>query len=294
MLHDTSASQPQLSSKRDLTLCEVADSETGSVLRTTFCFVDAYNNAWFGQIPHVRKYDLDVKDLQRNLRRIPDEIIYPKLTAGLTIIADDDDAKRYYIKRPKLLCLDNPEETQLLPKMLLEEAQILESLKPHRHDNLVRYHGCVSKQDRLAGIALEKYDVILLYRFEDDVRPLDVHACMSGIRAGVELLHSLGLAHNDLNPMNIALDENDRPVILDFGSCKRFGSPLSSGGTPGWIDEDYSTSAQCHDERALQKIDSWLSNKQTEHERDVFREYERGTGQVERCTRAKTSKVREA
>lgn len=270
MLHDSPASQPQLTSKRDLTdLCEVEDFETGSVLRTTFSFVDGYNSVWFGQVPGVRKYDLTVEDLNRNLHLIPDEIIYPELTSGLTIVTDDDDVKCYYIKRPKLLCLDDPEATQLLPRMLVEEARVLEFLKPYRHRNLVQYHGCILKQGRIAGIALEKYDIILQYRFEDDPRALNVTACMNGIRAGVEHLHSLGLAHNDLNPMNIALDKDDQPVILDFGSCRKFGDALLSGGTPGWIDEDYSTSAQHHDETALQKLELWLKAKQSDSVRGM-------------------------
>lgn len=53
---------------------------------------------------------------------------------------------------------------------------------------------------------------------------------------GVSHLHSLGVAHNDLNPRNILLDENDRPVIFDLGSCKAFGEKLTEGGIPKWND----------------------------------------------------------
>lgn len=232
----------------------------------TFSFVDAYNSVWFGQVPGVRKYDLTVEDVRRNLHRIPDEIIYPELTAGLTIITD---VECYYIKRPKLLCLDDLEATQLLPRMLVEEAHVLEFLKPYGHRNLVRYHGCILKQGRIAGIALEKYEIMLQYRFEDDPRALDATACMNGIRAEIKHLHSLRFAHNDLNPMNIALDKDDKLLILDFGSCRKFGDALLSGRTPGWIDEDYSTSAQHHDETALQKLDLWLKAKQSDGIREM-------------------------
>ncbi|KAK3670792.1 hypothetical protein LTR78_009364 [Recurvomyces mirabilis] len=260
MLQDSPSDRPQIASKQDLTdLCEVEDVETGSVSHTTFSFVDTYNSAWFGQVSGVR-----MEDLRKNLRRISDEVIYPEMTAGLTIVADENNMKRYYIKRPKLLCLDDLEETKLLPRMLVEEAQVLEILKPYGHRNLVRYHGCISKQGRIAGIALQKYDIILQYRFDDDPRALDVTACMSGIRAGIEQLHSLGLAHNDLNPLNIAMDQDNQPVILDFESCRMFGEALLSRGTPSWIDEDYSTSARYHDESALRKLDRWLSKNQSE------------------------------
>ncbi|KAK0268001.1 hypothetical protein LTS00_017671 [Friedmanniomyces endolithicus] len=231
--------RPSILSKRDLTdLCEVEDSETGTVLRTTFTFVDIHDAAWFGQVPGIRKYDLTVEDLRQNLLRVPDDTIYPEVTPGITILPDGSDVKSLFIKRPKLLCLDNPAETELLPKMLLEEAEVLEFLKSRSHKNLVRYYGCVSRRGRIIGIALEKHDVILQYRFEDDPRDLDINACIEGIRD--------------------ALDKYDRPVILDYGSCRPFGKFLLSGGTPGWIDEDYDTSAPHHDEIALQKIKSWL------------------------------------
>ncbi|KAK0365380.1 hypothetical protein LTR59_010108 [Friedmanniomyces endolithicus] len=221
MQHNTLHEQADIKSRHDLTdLCEVEDIETGAVLRSTFTFVDVDDIVWFGQVCGVRKYDLTVEDLRQNLQRIPDDTIYPEVTPGLTLLADDNELDGLYIKRPKLLCLDDAEETRTIPRLLLEEARILESLKPNPHPNLVRYR--------------------------------------------VAHLHSLGYAHNDLNPMNIALDKNDQPVILDFGSCRKFGDTLLSGGTPGWIDEDYSISSPLHDEVALEKIASWLRLRKSE------------------------------
>jgi len=95
---------------------------------------------------------------------------------------------------------------------------------------------------------------------------------MDGIRAGVKRLHSLGLAHNDLNPTNIALGAEDNPAILDFGSCKKFGEELVSAGTPGWIDEDYTTSAQQHDIVAIGKIEAWLREENQKRCSDHNRE----------------------
>lgn len=89
---------------------------------------------------------------------------------------------------------------------------------------------------------------------------------MDGIRAGVRHLHSLGLAHNDLNPMNILLDGLDKAITIDFGSCAKLGEQLLSAGTPGWIEYAYTISARENDEAALRKIDSWLAAKKKEHE----------------------------
>jgi hypothetical protein len=58
-------------------LSEVTDYETGEFLRSTFTYVDGEDIAWVGQAPGIRKYDLTAGDLKQELRRIPDEKIYP-------------------------------------------------------------------------------------------------------------------------------------------------------------------------------------------------------------------------
>lgn len=259
---------PNIRSKRDLTsLSEVTDYETGEFLRSTFTYVDDEDNAWVGRAPGIRKYDLTVDDLKRELRRIPDEKIYP-LHTWMSVVSEAD-RKNFFIKRPKLSCADNEYEIKLVPRILFEEAEVLEFLNQHHHPNIVPYHGCIVNRGRITGLALKRYEVILKYRFEDVPHDLDIAICMRGIRAGMRHLHSLGFAHNDLNPTNIALDGDDNPIILDFGSCKRFGEELLSGGTHGWIDEDYSTSAKRHDESALDKIEAWLMEEKTKRDRST-------------------------
>jgi serine/threonine protein kinase len=254
----------QIRSKKDLTsLCEVENLETGAFVRCTFTYIDEHDRAWFGQTKDIRKYDLTVQDLNRLLQRVPDERVYPLQTTTLTVVSEETRS-HLYIKRPKLLCLDNEEEAKLLPQMLLGEAEVLQFLEQNPHPNIVRFHGCTVNRGRFTGIALERHSVILQYRHEDVPRPLDIDICMRGIRAALRHLHSLGFAHNDLNPTNIAIDGDDNPKLLDFGSCRRFGEILLSGGTYGWIDEDYTTSAQSHDERAAEKIEAWLLSKAQE------------------------------
>lgn len=250
-------------SKRDLaSLSEVTDYSTGEFLRSTFTYVDNEDIAWVGRAPGIRKYDLTVEDLTRNLQRIPDEKIYP-LQTWMSVVPEAN-RKNFFIKRPKIACADDEYEIKLVPRMLYEEAEVLEFLKQHQHPNIIKYHGCIINRGRITGLALERYEVILQYRYEDVAHDLDIDTCMNGIRDGVKHLHDLGLAHNDLNPTNIALDSSDNPIILDFGSCKRFGEELLSGGTYGWVDEDYSISAKSHDESALVKIEAWLKEKKTE------------------------------
>jgi serine/threonine protein kinase len=39
---------------------------------------------------------------------------------------------------------------------------------------------------------------------------------LHGIEAGIRHLHHLGRIHNDINPANIMISEDDPPVIIDF------------------------------------------------------------------------------
>lgn len=250
-------------------MCEVTDIDTGAFQRCTFTYFDDRDFTWFGQVSGIRKQCLTINDIRANLKRIPDEMIYPIATPLITVFMDGDLAK-FFVKRPQALCLDDEEEAKLLPRILIEEAEILQLILRNPHPNIIRYYGCSVKRGRVTGIVLERHNVILQHRYEDDKRAFDIDSCIKGIRAGVRHLHSLGLAHNDLNPSNIALDAGDRPIILDFGSCKRFGEQLLSAGTPGWIDESYHTSAAEHDEIAIDKLEAWLISMESMGDKDAI------------------------
>jgi hypothetical protein len=152
--------------KRDLAnLCEVSDIKTGAFVRSTFAYVDDEGVAWFGQTADMRKYDLTVEDLKRLLLKrllqgVPDEKIYPLKPAMISVISEANQ-KYFYVKRPKLLCLDSEEETTLLPKMLLEEGKVLHTLEQEPHPNIIKFLGCIINRGRLTGIALEKHNVNL-------------------------------------------------------------------------------------------------------------------------------------
>jgi len=45
---------------------------------------------------------------------------------------------------------------------------------------------------------------------------------LEGIASGVGHMHSLGLIHNDIDPSNIMITEDDSPVVIDFDSCLPF------------------------------------------------------------------------
>ena len=139
-------------------------------------------------------------------------------------------------------------------------AGIFELLLHNPHPNIVRYHGCLIKRGRIVGIMLDRYPMTLKQRLENG--HFDSEICMSKLTSAVSHLHSLGLAHNDLTPMNIMIDEHDTPVIIDFGSCQPFGCKLITAGTPGWIDQDFALSAQHHDKYALGRLRAWLETQE--------------------------------
>jgi hypothetical protein len=119
---DDPSTGANIRSKTDLTsLCEVETIETGAFVRCTFSYIDEHDRAWFGQAKDKREYDLTVQDLNRLLQRVPDEKIYPLQTPALSVVPEEIRSQ-CYIKRPKLLCLDDEDEAKLLPRLLLGEA----------------------------------------------------------------------------------------------------------------------------------------------------------------------------
>ncbi|KAK5699572.1 hypothetical protein LTR97_005701 [Elasticomyces elasticus] len=260
--------------RSSLTVAEVQDIETGHILCVTCSGIDSYGAAWFGQISGVRKYDLSDEDLWGLLKPLPDEHVYPLMPPGLDI-HDHNGTDCRYIKRANLVGSEDAQVAKILPMIVLEEAKVLQSLKQLPHPNLIRFYGCILKDNRIAGLVLEKYPRTLQQYFDQgqnyDFGDFKAKAWMHGLQAGIQHLHSLGLAHNDLNPMNVALDQHDNVVIIDLGSCRRVGENLNSAGTPGWFDEDdsdWAVSAKAHDEFALQKIESWLDGKSFQVRRD--------------------------
>ena len=166
-----------------------------------------------------------------------------------------------YVKRPQIGSWDEEWWRPSIGPLLLSEALVMERIAAGgpAHPNIVRYHGCRVRNNRLVGIELQKYPISLNQHFhEDGEPPADVDDFVAKVDSAIRHLHSLGLAHNDLNPSNIMLDETGAPVLIDFGSCQPFGGRLKTLGTPGWVDGDFFTSELDHDISALEKLRKWL------------------------------------
>lgn len=234
------------------------DDEQGNpvFLYSSFGYVTSDFVAYFGQ-SSLRKRQLTPKDIRECLKLLPDDDVYPKAPSNVTRMIDPMHSG-LFLKGPMLHTAFLG--TGLLPKLILAEVGILELLRQNRHPNIVRYHGCLIRRDRIVGIVFDRHWKTLSERIEHG-RDFDADVCMSSITSAVQHLHSLGLAHNDLNPSNIMVDESDTSFVIDYGSCQPFGNDLITAGSRGWIDEEFITSAQKHDEVALTKIRTWLTSQ---------------------------------
>lgn len=145
-----------------------------------------------------------------------------------------------YVKRPKFMSYYWASGTKELRRRFTEVACTLDIMRRNPHPNVVSLEGYDVRGGRISGLVVKRYPVTLRdwIKNQDDKsptkEPLDKVSAFKAILGGVAHIHSLGIAHNDLNPSNIMLDEDDHPVIIDLGSCKAFGEVLTEGGPPKW------------------------------------------------------------
>lgn len=158
---------------------------------------------------------------------------------------------------------------------MLQEATTWKTLIHSLHPNIVKYHGCRVQDGRITGLFFTKYHDTLASivnpghsgkrHFDASKRPLkDVKSCLEGIEDGLKHLHSLGLAYNNVNPADImfATEDDETPIIIDFGSCRTIGSSLQDvRRTPEWYDPNVLTSLPSNDTDALNEFAERLSLK---------------------------------
>ncbi|KAF1977410.1 hypothetical protein BU23DRAFT_295763 [Bimuria novae-zelandiae CBS 107.79] len=230
LVRNKAGQQLQIESARDLSpLYEVfpeEDDEDGSpiFLYSSFGFVSDRYIAYFGQ-----------SKLRKRRRVPPGALEHPNLC-----------------RTNKQRCLFEKAQSSTRPSLHLLDRP---------HPNLIRYRGCLIERGRIVGIVLDRHPMTLKRRLENGIRGFNVENCMREITSAVNHLHSIGLAHNDLTPMNIMVDEHDTSIIVDFGSCQPFGCELITAGTPGWIDEDFTHSVEHHDVDALHKLQTWFETQ---------------------------------
>ncbi|KAL2796257.1 kinase-like domain-containing protein [Aspergillus keveii] len=210
------------------------------------------------------------------LKRISDERIFPAIPkdthTALTVVPAEvlaSSRELFHVKHVNLMDYYYFRDIPMRRFEFLAETLIMETLAgPNAqvppHPNIIRYHGCRVHRGYITGIVLERLEYTLYkYVSQPGFRTLDKKAFIAKLRSAVDHVHSLGLAHNDINPSNIMVREiadgqQPEPVLIDFGSRGPFGCEVWSQGTPGWYQDEFSTSEKKLDLYSLAKVEKWL------------------------------------
>lgn len=237
--------------------------ETGERLSmyTFVMMVDSDNHAaWLGTVD-APNAQVKLKQAVESLCRIPDEVIYPPVTPGMQTIAvtdytPDDET---WLKRPLIHAYKEGDSSARVAGLFLDEIKAHQLVGEHPHRNLVKFKGCLEKDGLVVGVLQKRYPMTLEFRVEAwSQPPYDATAFYNDIEAGLKHLHSLGYAHNDLNPNNVMVDAEDRLVIIDLGAAMPLGQFLHQGGTAGWNTGFEENSSVSNDEIGLRLIKEYL------------------------------------
>ncbi|EXL93385.1 kinase-like domain-containing protein [Fusarium oxysporum II5] len=215
---------PTVTSLQDLTIIEAWDAEANTPKYITFYLVTP-----------------DDKDV--TLRLAPDHL----------------DDIWVYVKRPGLNNYETTMRgTDFIPRELLAETLTMEKVSQTPHPDIVGYYGCRVRRGRIASMVFERLDQTLQqYSSTPEFEKLDKPKFLEALQSAVAYIHSLDLAHNDVNPHNIMVKDG-MPVLIDFGSCQPVGQRLQSLGTEGWYEELFFTSEKKHDTYSLNKLREWI------------------------------------
>lgn len=250
---------PTVSSLQDLTIIEAWDSEINKPKYVTFYLVTPDEKVFFGQ-SNKNKRDITFAEFTEALQPVKDEELYPEIPkdTSLRIAPDHFDDTSAYIKRPGLTSYETMKGTEFIPKELLNETLTMETVSKPQHPNIITYHGCRVRRGRITAIVLERLDQTLQQiSTTPEFEKLDKPKFLDALESAVEHIHSLGLAHNDINPQNIMVKDGE-PVLIDFGSCQPVGKRLQSLGTQGWYEEIFFTSEKKHDTYSLKRLREWM------------------------------------
>jgi hypothetical protein len=188
-------------------------------------------SAFAGRSPQ-RMDEIDEIEVLNLLRPVPLENINPLIPDGFTRVALDavtHNKDDYYLKAPSFMYEDSEPGRTFVADCLLNEAKVLEQLRGHPHPHIAQYFGCVIKEGRITQICLKRYQFSLADYAERSLSQQQRQDIYEGVVAAVKHLHSLGLAHNDICPHNVCVDNEGRPAIVDFDSCLPFGEKLLKG-----------------------------------------------------------------
>ena len=274
--------RPNITDTADLEIRQCFDGTNGRHVKWYHFTAD--DEAYRG-VSYDDERDITLDEYAASLKRMSDDAIFPKVPtdAQVTIAPKNLNGSAVYIKRSGLRRYHGVEEEDKCQTkdQLLAEVLVMEKISKTPHPYVVRYHGCTVHRGRITAIAMERLGLTLNhYAYCHGECPADItghrtmfeqidkQAFLAGVESAVRFLHSLGLAHNDINPYNIMVREASEgdgdgactPVLIDFDSCAPFGIAALSFGTVGFMDmedENISTSQKRHDDFALKRLAEW-------------------------------------
>lgn len=180
-------------------LREVVSDDKGSPkFESTLITAFVDGNAYAGKSSQ-RMEDMDDVDVIQYLEPVAPENVFPLLPQGFTV-APPFDIADHYLKAPQFTYEDSKPGNTFVADILLSEATVLERLKQHPHPSIVTYYGAVTKDNRITHLCLKRCYCNLTEYFGVGLSVSERERLLVEIRAGIEHLHSLGLAHNDINP----------------------------------------------------------------------------------------------
>lgn len=158
-------------------------------------FVDG--NAYSGKSP-LRMEDMDEVEVLEYLQPVPPENVFPLAPDDLTV-APPFDKTKHYLKAPQFTYGDSLPGRTFVADVLLNEARVLERLRRKPHVSIVPYHGVVVKDSRITHLCLQRCHSSLLEYYESGLPTLERNRLLDEVIEGIEHLHTMGLAHNDIN-----------------------------------------------------------------------------------------------
>ncbi|ELR03484.1 hypothetical protein VC83_00156 [Pseudogymnoascus destructans] len=268
----TTRHQDDIKALRLLRVSQCFDSDNG-VLRykyTKVLYVEDGNTYQARSKSRLRP-NLDIEFNQDELTHItliPIESYCPPYSPEFTL-APKAPPEGHYVKQPDLMSYG---EGLNICDIVLTDIRACEILRKSPHPNVAQYHGCQVHNGRVTGLCFTRYAETLTQRVnpghlsKDDFsrsgprNPDRVEHYLEGIESGIHHIHSVGLIHNDINPNNIMITEDDRPVIIDFDSCLPEGSPLGlTKRTFQWHNPVDQISKMSNDIWSLKEICTWLA-----------------------------------
>ena len=174
---------------------------------------------------------------------------------GIVFRAYDPKLKREVALKTPLLAQD---ADPAAVKRFLREAQVVAGI---RHPHIC----AVYDADEIDGVPylvmpLVNGDSLGNWRTKISPDPSNCAKLVVKLANAVGTLHSAGILHQDIKPQNIVVDDDDEPLLMDFGLSWKTEAEMTSGSRDGFV----GTPAYMSPEQVRGK------SKEVDHRSDIY------------------------